>query len=49
MRDEAAIDAGGGRVGIELDSVIKIGKRSIMATLFIPLGRGRSRYWRQRS
>ncbi len=36
MQDEAAIDAGGGKGWIELDSLIEIGNSSIMATLFIP-------------
>jgi hypothetical protein len=48
MQDEAAIDAGGGKVRIEFDSSIEIGNRPVMATR-TRLGRGRSRYWRQRS
>jgi hypothetical protein len=36
LQDEAAIDAGGGKVRVELYSLIEIGSRSIMAILFIP-------------
>jgi hypothetical protein len=36
MQDEAALDAGYGRVRIELDSLIEIGNRSIMVALFVP-------------
>jgi hypothetical protein len=36
LQDEAAIDAGGGKVRVELYSLIEIGNRSIMAILFIP-------------
>jgi hypothetical protein len=35
MQDETAIDVGGGKVRVELHSLIEIGNRSIMATLFI--------------
>jgi hypothetical protein len=36
MHDEAAIDAGGGRVRVEFYNLIEIGNRSITATLFMP-------------
>jgi len=35
MQDEVAIDVGGDKVRVELHSLIEIGNRSIMATLFI--------------
>src|ERR1700738_4120301 len=36
MQGDAAIDAGGGKVGVEFDSLSEVGNRSIIATLFIP-------------
>jgi hypothetical protein len=36
MQDEATLDAGGGRVRIERDSLIEIGNRSITVAVFIP-------------
>src|SRR6266481_5847123 len=36
MQDEATIDVGGGKVRIELDGLIEICNRPIMATLLVP-------------
>ncbi len=36
MQDEAAIEVGGGNARIELDGLIEIGNRPIMATFLVP-------------
>jgi len=36
MQDETTIDVGGGKVRIELDGLIEIGDRPLMATLLVP-------------
>jgi hypothetical protein len=36
MQDEAAIEVGGGNARIELDGLIEIGNRPIMAALLVP-------------
>jgi hypothetical protein len=36
MQDEATIDVGGGKVRIELEGLIEIGNRPLMATFLVP-------------